>query len=62
MKFLSLEPFVPSGSDFETSKQFFQGLGFIVKWDAGDYIGFENTVVNLFFRNTTTKILQKILW
>ncbi|MCY7422267.1 MAG: hypothetical protein LH478_11060 [Chitinophagaceae bacterium] len=41
MKLLSLEPFVPSGSNFEGSKQLFKALGFIVTWDAGDYIGFE---------------------
>jgi len=41
MKFLSLEPFVPSGSNFEGSKQLFQELGFIINWDAGDYVGFE---------------------
>lgn len=41
MKFLSLEPFVPSGSDFEGSKQLFKELGFNISWDAGDYIGFE---------------------
>lgn len=41
MKFISLEPFVPSGSDLESSKQFFIELGFTVTWDAGDYIGFE---------------------
>lgn len=41
MRFLSLEPFVPSGSNFEGSKQLFQELGFKVSWDAGDYIGFE---------------------
>lgn len=41
MKFLSLQPFVPSGSNFEGAKQFFIELGFIVSWDAGDYIGFE---------------------
>jgi hypothetical protein len=41
MKFLSLEPFVPSGSNFEGAKQFFQELGFAIKWDAGDYVGFE---------------------
>lgn len=41
MKFLSLEPFVPSGSDFEGSKQLFQELGFNINWDAGEYIGFE---------------------
>ena len=41
MKFMSLEPFVPSGSDFEASKQFFQEIGCRISWDAGDYIGFE---------------------
>jgi predicted lactoylglutathione lyase len=41
MKFLSLEPFVPSGSDFEGSKQLFQELGFEINWDAGDYTAFE---------------------
>ena len=41
MKFLSLQPFVPSGTNFEGSKQFFTALGFTVTWDAGDYIGFE---------------------
>lgn len=41
MKLLSLEPFVPSGNNFEGSKQFFLELGFNINWDAGDYIGFE---------------------
>lgn len=41
MSFLSLEPFVPSGSNFEGSRQFFQELGFSINWDAGDYIGFQ---------------------
>jgi hypothetical protein len=40
-KFLSLEPFVPSGNNFEGSKQFFKELGFDVNWDAGDYVGFQ---------------------
>lgn len=41
MKFISIEPFVPSGSDFEGSKKLFQELGFKINWDAGDYVGFE---------------------
>jgi hypothetical protein len=41
MQFLSLQPFVPSGSNFESSKQFFLELGFNIRWDAGDYAGFE---------------------
>ena len=41
MKFLSLQPFIPSGSSFEKSKSLFQELGFAINWDAGDYTGFE---------------------
>jgi hypothetical protein len=41
MKFLSLEPFIPSGTNFERSKSLFQELGFKINWDAGDYVGFE---------------------
>src|SRR5262245_11360967 len=42
VKFISLEPFVPSGPDIEKSKQLFQAIGFTVNWDVGDYIGLEN--------------------
>ena len=41
MKFLSLEPFVPSGSNFEGSKQFFQELGFQINWEVDGYVGFQ---------------------
>jgi hypothetical protein len=41
MKFLSLEPFIPSGKNFDISKQLFVALGFSITWDAGDYIGYE---------------------
>ena len=42
MECLSLQPFVPSGKDFNLSKQFFLALGFSIRWDAGDYVSFEN--------------------
>ena len=41
MKFLNLQPFVPSGKEFDKSKQLFQELGFSITWDAGEYAGFE---------------------
>ncbi len=41
MKFHSLQPFVPSGKDFQKSKSLFGALGFRVEWDAGNYVGFE---------------------
>ena len=33
---------MPSGSNFEGSKQLFQELDFAIRWDAGDYVSFEN--------------------
>jgi hypothetical protein len=42
VKFISLQPFVPSGSNFEKAKQFFQELGFELTWDDGGYAGFKN--------------------
>ena len=41
MKFLSLEPFVPSGNNFEGSKEFFQELGFQINWEVAGYAGFQ---------------------
>lgn len=41
MKFLSLEPFVPSGSNFEGSKQFFLELGFHINWEQNGCAGFQ---------------------
>jgi hypothetical protein len=40
MKFLSLAPFVPSGSKYEESIQLFQELGFNLNWDNGGMAGF----------------------
>lgn len=41
MKIQSIEPFVPSGSDFEGSKQLFLELGFSIHWETDGYAGFE---------------------
>ena len=41
MKFLSLEPFVPSGSNFAGSRQLFIDLGFHLNWEVEGYIGFQ---------------------
>ena len=51
MKFLSLEPFVPSGTNFKGSKEFFQELGFNINWDAGDYVGFERDGCKFILQN-----------
>ncbi len=41
MQFLSLQPFVPSGKDFEKAKEFFLALGFTLTWGDTHYAGFE---------------------
>jgi hypothetical protein len=41
MKFLSLQPFVPSGSNFDKSKQLFLELGFNISFETAGYAGFE---------------------
>lgn len=51
MKFLSLEPFIPSRGNFENSKQLFQQLGFKISWDAGDYVGFERDGCKFILQN-----------
>ena len=55
MKFLSLQPFVPSGNELEKSKDFFQQLGFTMNWDAGDYAGFEKDGCKFILENYVNK-------
>lgn len=40
MTYLSLEPFIPSGRDFDRSKQLFQELGFETEWNQDGLAGF----------------------
>lgn len=51
MKFLSLEPFVPSGNNFDGSKQFFQALGFKMVWENGGYAGFDRDGCKFILQN-----------
>ncbi len=51
MKFLSLQPFVPSGEDFERSKQFFVELGFTIRWDSDGYTAFERDGCRFILQN-----------
>lgn len=55
MNFLSLQPFVPSGKDFDSAKQFFVEVGFNISWDAGDYVGFENNRCKFILQNFDNK-------
>ncbi len=41
MKILSIEAFVPSGSNYEGSKQFFTELGFHINWEVPGCAGFQ---------------------
>ena len=59
MKLLSLEPFVPSGSNFEGSKQLFLELGFRINWDAGDYIGFQRDECRFILQHFTNQFFAQ---
>lgn len=37
---LGIVPFVPSGGDFQRSRELFRELGFEESWRADDYVGF----------------------
>ena len=39
---LSLQPFVPSGKDYDGSRRLFAELGFEEVWESGGYAGFRN--------------------
>lgn len=55
MKYNSIEAFIPSGSDFQASKQLFLELGFSITWDSGDYVGFENNGCKFILQNYDDK-------
>ena len=55
MKLTSLEPFIPSGADFEGSKQLFLELGFTVNWDSGDYVCFQRDVCKFILQRFNDK-------
>jgi hypothetical protein len=51
MNFIDIRAFVPSGKDYEKSKQLFQELGFDMAFDAGDFAGFEKDGCKFFLQN-----------
>ena len=55
MKYNSIEAFVPSGSDFQASRQLFLELGFNISWETDDYIGFENNGCRFILQNYNVK-------
>ena len=55
MKYNSIEPFIPSGSNFQASRQLFLELGFSITWEKSDYIGFENNGCRFILQNYDVK-------
>lgn len=55
MKYNSIEAFVPSGSNFNQSRQLFLELGFNIDWENGDYVGFENNGCRFILQNFDSK-------
>lgn len=55
IKYNSIEAFVPSGKDFQKSKELFLELGFEIVWEAADYVGFENNGCKFILQNYDSK-------
>ena len=55
IKYQSIEAFVPSGRDFQASRQLFLELGFNNVWETNDYIGFENNGCRFILQNYDSK-------
>ncbi len=55
MKLISIEPFIPSGSDFEGSKQLFLELGFRIIWEQGGYTGLQRDACKFILQNQDDK-------
>jgi hypothetical protein len=51
MKVLNIRAFVPSGNDFDKSKQLFTELGFDIAFDGGNYIRFEKDGCSFFLQD-----------
>ena len=51
VKFNSIEPFIPSGKDFEASKALFLALGFSINWENNSYIGFQRGSCQFILQN-----------
>lgn len=61
MTYSSLEPFIPSGPEFEKSKQLFLELGFEIEWDGGDLTGFRNGTCKFILQKYNNKAFAENL-
>ena len=55
MKFNALEAFIPSGPDFQASKQLFLALGFSINWETEAYVGFQRDSCKFILQNFNDK-------
>jgi hypothetical protein len=55
MKYKSIEPFIPSGSNFQESKNLFLELGFKIIWESDGYVGFESNSCRFILQNYNDK-------
>lgn len=59
MKLQSLEPFVPSGKDFNVSRQFFLDLGFEQNWSSDDVCELQMGDVKFILQRYENRELQE---
>ena len=61
MALTSLKPFVPSGDDFATAKQFFCDLGFQIAWEGPGLVGLELDGVGFLLQDFACREMQENL-
>lgn len=61
MKLSSIKPFIPSGKDFEKSKELFLAFGFELMWESDGYVGFQKDSVSFILQNYENKELAENL-
>ena len=61
MKLNSLQPFIPSGENFERSKAFFIEFGFEVLWENDGLVGFQKDNCKFILQNLDDKHLAENL-
>lgn len=55
MTFSTIRPFIPSGANFEASKELFLAIGFELKWESDGYAGFQKDAASFILQDYENK-------
>ncbi|MEO0572134.1 MAG: hypothetical protein AAF039_10560 [Bacteroidota bacterium] len=61
MTLSNIKPFIPSGGNFEASKELFLAFGFEIIWESKGYVGFQKDSVSFILQDYENKELAQNL-